>query len=101
MSGPQLALFVSPKRPRPIRLGPNQRAVLERALRYGNIRVREAGRIIYIRRGWTDPGRVGSDWLDRAGLHVLISLRKLGLLRCRRDDDRWIPTRAAYTTEMV
>jgi hypothetical protein len=88
----QLALFTAPTKAKAIRLGPNQRAVLTRALRHGNVRVREAGRIVYLRRGWTDPSRASSDFLDHAGLRVLISLRRLGLVRCRRDDDRWIPT---------
>lgn len=89
---PQLELFSLPAPPKPIRLGKNQRAVFDRALRHGNVRVREAGRIVYIRRGWQDPSRAGNDWLDRAGLRVILSLRKLGLLRYDRETSRWILT---------
>jgi hypothetical protein len=88
----QIHLFAVPKRPRAIRLGPNQLAVLERVKRHGDVRVREAGRIVYIRRGWRDPSRAGADWLDRAGISVLASLRRLGLLSQSRRDGRWILT---------
>jgi len=67
------------------KLGSNQRAVLARLERYGRIRVREAGRIVYLNRGHHDPGRVPADWLESAGLRVLISLRRKGLARSRRD----------------
>jgi hypothetical protein len=82
----QLAMFKMPAQPRPpARLGPNQQAVLRRLERCGKIRVREAGRIVYINRGHRDPGRVPADWLESAGLRVLISLRRKGLARSRPD----------------
>lgn len=86
MSTPQLALFrAAPARPKPPRLGVNQHAVLARIDRYGWVRVREAGRIVYLNRGHRDPGRVPKEWLESAGLRVLISLRRRGLVRSRRD----------------
>ena len=87
MNAPQLALFVAPKsrQPKPVRLGANQQAVLARIDRYGWVRVREAGRIVCINRGHSDPGRVPREWLEGAGLRVLISLRRHGLVRSRRD----------------
>ena len=90
----QLPLFQTPAQPKPIRLGPNQRAVLARLERYGAVRVREAGRIVYRNRGHRDPGRVPSDWLESAGLRVLISLRRKGLARSR-PDGCWTPRRKA------
>jgi hypothetical protein len=81
----QLLLFKVPDPPRKLRLGPNQQAVLARLEQYGRLRAREAGRIVYRNRGHHDPGRVPSDWLESAGLRVLISLRRQGLVRSRRD----------------
>lgn len=84
----QLAIFkmaAQPRPPAPPRLGRNQQAVLARLERCGKVRVREAGRIVYINRGHRDPGRVPADWLETAGLRVLISLRKRGLVRSRPD----------------
>jgi hypothetical protein len=84
----QLPLFriAAQRQPaKPVRLGPNQQAVLARLERYGTVRVREAGRIVYLNRGHRDPGRVPADWLEGAGLRVLISLRRKGLVRSRRD----------------
>jgi hypothetical protein len=81
----QLALFKLAAQPKPVRLGPNQQAVLNRLERYGTVRVREAGRIVYRNRGHHDPGRVPADWLETAGLRVLISLRRKGLARSRHD----------------
>lgn len=84
----QLELFkvAAPAQPpKPQRLGPNQRAVLERLERYGVVRVREAGRIVYRNRGHHDPSRVPTDWLEAAGFRVLISLRRKGLVRSRPD----------------
>lgn len=79
----QLPLFKLATQPKPVPLGPNQRAVLRRLERCGKVRVREAGRIVYINRGHRDPGRVPADWLESAGLRVLISLRRHGLVRHR------------------
>lgn len=91
----QLALFNVPAPPRQIRLGPNQQAVLARLEQYGRIRAREAGRIVYRNRGHHDPGRVHSDWLESAGLRVLISLRRKGLVRSRQDGHWILRPRAA------
>lgn len=82
----QLPLFKPPKaHPRAKRLGTNQQAVLARIDRYGCVRVREAGRIVFLNRGHRDPTRVPREYLESAGLRVLISLRKHGLVRSRRD----------------
>lgn len=66
------------------KLGSNQRDVLARIDRYGGVRVREAGRIVYINRGVRDPGRLPKDWLTAAGFRVLISLRRRGLVQSHR-----------------
>lgn len=84
----QLPIFkmaAQPKPPAPPRLGANQLAVLRRLERYGNVRVREAGRIVYRNRGHLDPGRIPADWIEAAGLRVLVSLRRRGLVRSRKD----------------
>jgi hypothetical protein len=67
------------------KLGSNQQDVLARIDRYGSVRVREAGRIVYINRGVRDPSRLPKEWLAAAGFRVLISLRRRGLVRCSRD----------------
>lgn len=95
----QLPLFrmaAKPQRDRQtsVRLGPNQAAVLARLQRYGSVRVREAGRIVYLNRGHTDPGRVPADWIETAGLRVLVSLRRRGLVRSSRDG-RWFLRKGA------
>ena len=90
----QLPLFKVAAIPRPPRLGPNQQAVLARLEKYGHLRAREAGRIVYRNRGHHDPSRVPADWLESAGLRVLISLRRKGLVRGDRDG-RWTIRRGA------
>lgn len=65
------------------KLGSNQRGVLARIDRYGSIRLREAGRIVYINRG-RNPNRIGSEWIESAGWRVLLSLSRRGLVRRRR-----------------
>lgn len=87
----QLPLFkmrAQPRKPAQPRLGRNQRAVLARLERYGAVRVREVGRIVYLNRGHRDPGRVPTDRVEAAGLRVLVSLRRRGLVRSHRDG-RW------------
>jgi hypothetical protein len=66
------------------KLGPNQRDVLARIDRWGYVRPREAGRIVYLNRG-IDPNRIGVAWLESAGWRVLISLRRRGLVYGSRD----------------
>jgi hypothetical protein len=75
------------------KLGPNQRAVLERIDRFGDVGTREAGRIVYRRRGW-NPDRIDKEWLARTGLSVLVSLRSRGLVFCRKADSRWLRRQA-------
>lgn len=56
--------------------------------RWGEISVRQAGRIVYRNRG-QNPDRVGVDWKETAGLRVLVSLRRRGLVLERRRDGHW------------
>lgn len=65
------------------KLGPNQRDVLARIDRYGEISARAAGRIVYRNRG-QNPDRIDKAWLTSAGFRVLISLRERGLLTSDR-----------------
>ena len=89
----QPTLFRPPARPiDESRLGANQRAVLAAIDRFGYTRVRWAGRLVYLNRGYGDPGRVPKDWIDSAGIRVLASLKKRGLVVARRDG-RWIRPR--------
>jgi hypothetical protein len=68
-------------------VGRNQLTVLAWIDRFGYTYVREAGRLVYRNRGY-DPDRVSADRLTEAGIGVLASLRRRGLV-ARGRGGRW------------
>jgi hypothetical protein len=69
-------------------LGRNQLAVLQAIDTRGSVGVREAGRVVYRKRGY-DPLRFLPEEITAAGVTVLASLRKRGLVVQRPGDRRW------------
>lgn len=90
MTLPNPTLFGEPHEPPRDELGPRQRLVLDKLRETGGLEADEAGALVHASRGKHDVD-TRCVWCGKEGRHVLLSLRRRGLVVRRRATGRWEP----------